>query len=328
MGAVAGRAARARGSGTPSASGRCNRRGGGGGGGGAAAGSGDSGLGTPAAPAVHTTTVTAVRECRLLRMDGGVFRRLLGKYTERMQSLHAQKAREREANVPRALVLPLGPGHLPPTKVRAAAAPSPQRRRACARRALRARLRPAPAPLCPPPAAARPSPLPPPPIPCSREPLAQHLLPPLFHAHPAHTPRQVHSIGGHGRVRLPAEYLPDRVLGHGAYGLILHANRVEPHEGAPPLALRAARGSAHAQPVGRPCALPSVVAIKRLRPFHFDVDLKALLRELSVLRHVSLVAQHPNLLQLLDVCPPPPGALSDWREVCLVLQAMEVRRCR
>lgn len=109
-------------------------------------------------------------------------------------------------------------------------------------------------------------------------------------------------MGGHGRVRLPAEYLPDRVLGHGAYGLILHAQHACSHGGAL---------------VG--------VAIKRLRPFHFDVDLKALLRELSVLRHVSTASPHPNLLRLLDVCPPPPGPLCEWREVCLVLEAMEVR---
>jgi serine/threonine protein kinase len=108
-------------------------------------------------------------------------------------------------------------------------------------------------------------------------------------------------------VRLPAEYTPDRVLGHGAYGLILHANTRA-------TASRGRHGGA---------ALPPCVAIKRLRPFHFDVDLKALLRELSVLRHVSLVAPHPNLIRLLDVCPPPPGPLHAWREVCLVVEAMD-----
>jgi CRP-like cAMP-binding protein len=101
--------------------------------------------GAGASVAAYGVTVTAVRECRLLRMDAVVFRRLLGKYSDRMHALHAQRDKAHRGDgggaEQRGLHLPVGDGELPPTMV-AADARAPR-----ARASAGARSRPRAGPL-------------------------------------------------------------------------------------------------------------------------------------------------------------------------------------
>ena len=96
------------------------------------------------------------------------------------------------------------------------------------------------------------------------------------------------------------------VVGKGAYGLVCAAEDLQATaapSGAPPEA------TAH-----------SMVAVKKiLDPFHDRTDSKRLLREIRLLRTL----QHPNVLHLVDMSPPPSLSPEGWKDVYLVTRLFD-----
>jgi len=82
-------------------------------------------------------------------------------------------------------------------------------------------------------------------------------------------------------------------VGQGAYGLICAANDTQTNE---------------------------QVAVKKItNAFEDAIDCKRMLREMRLLRHFN----HENVLALKDIMVPPPGAISEWKDVYLVTELMD-----
>lgn len=62
------------------------------------------------------------------------------------------------------------------------------------------------------------------------------------------------------------------------------------------------------------------VAIKKIsNAFEDATDCKRMLREMRLLQHF----QHENILSIRDIMLPPPGKLSDWKDVYLVTELLD-----
>ena len=106
-----------------------------------------------------------------------------------------------------------------------------------------------------------------------------------------------------------ARYQLKSVVGKGAYGLVCAAEDT--------MATAAPSGAA---PEATPSPTQGMVAVKKIiDPFHDRTDSKRLLREIRLLRTL----QHPNVLHLIDMSPPPSLSPDNWKDVYLVTRLFD-----
>jgi hypothetical protein len=104
-----------------------------------------------------------------------------------------------------------------------------------------------------------------------------------------------------------SRYRLTSLVGKGTFGLVCAAE--DSTAADPPNEESSADGSP-----------PRMVAVKKIiDPFRMTLDSKRLLREVRLLRAL----QHPCVLHLLDLCPPPSLSTSDWKDVYLVTELFE-----
>ena len=106
-----------------------------------------------------------------------------------------------------------------------------------------------------------------------------------------------------------ARYQLKSVVGKGAYGLVCAAEDT--------MATAAPSGAAPESPVSLTAGM---VAVKKITdPFHDRTDSKRMLREIRLLRTL----QHPNVLHLVDMSPPPSLSPDNWKDVYLVTRLFD-----
>jgi len=115
-------------------------------------------------------------------------------------------------------------------------------------------------------------------------------------------------IGGMS-FEVDSRYQLKSVVGKGAYGLVCAAEDT--------MATAAPSGAAPESPVSLTAGM---VAVKKITdPFHDRTDSKRMLREIRLLRTL----QHPNVLHLVDMSPPPSLSPDNWKDVYLVTRLFD-----